>query len=124
MKVSLLYQNSCLPRGLQDDVAALVLRSDAGRGVVRVADIDQSFAGRRQHSWQVVTETTGQRNLNDFLLVNVRVVKDSFEGRIGNDQFSAAWPKLKRNAARGPVQGDSPVIAYGQRARKCLVSKL
>src|SRR2546428_10892661 len=44
--VSLVHENHRLPGSVGDELAHFFLRSDAGRGIVRVADVNQTLTSR------------------------------------------------------------------------------
>ena len=46
MEVSFIYQNRCFPRRFGDELAQIILRSNASRRIVRVADINQPVLRR------------------------------------------------------------------------------
>ena len=85
MKVRFVNQNYRLAWNLVDEIAQLILWRNAGRRIVRIADIDQSFARRRQHLRQIMSIGFVERHLYDFRAVNARVIENRFESRIGSD---------------------------------------
>src|SRR5438445_11958400 len=89
MMVSLIYKNHCLAWSFGNEVPQLILWRDAGRGIVRVADVNQTFICRREHLWQIVAEAAGERNFHNLSAVDARMIENGLERRIGSDHFSA-----------------------------------
>ena len=89
VEVGLIHQNHRLPRNLGDEFAHFVLRRDAGSGIVRVADVNKPLLRRGCHFVQVMAKTWRERDLCYLSAIDLRVIKDCFEGRIGSDEIAA-----------------------------------
>ena len=72
--VSLVHQNHRVARHLVEELAHFFLRRNAGGGIVRIADVNQALVRGGQHLLQVMTEAAGKRDLQDFRLVDARVI--------------------------------------------------
>src|SRR5712671_3553272 len=99
VKISLVHQNHGLPGDFVDELADFILWCDAGRGIVRIADINQSLAGGCRHFREVVTEARRKWNLDDLGGINSGVVKNGFESWIGNNQLSSTWSEHQSSSA-------------------------
>ena len=115
MMIGLVNQNDRLAGRFHEQLAHLVLWSDARRGVVGIANVDQSCARLGEHLRHVVTEAGVERHLDDLCHVDACVIEDSFEGWIGNDHFAAPRHESGHRATtRSPtVLGEHP----GRRSR-------
>ena len=113
MKISLIDQNHGRLRNAVNEIAQVLLRGDAGRGIVGIANINQPFDCRCPHSRQVVRKRLCEWNLNDLRAVDLRVVENRFESRIGDDHLPATWNEFQGRSARRLCQFKAaPVTAH------------
>ena len=89
MIIRLVHQNHGVVRHALDKLAHFVFRSDAGGGIIRIADVNQAALRCGQHLPQIVTKIRRERNFHDLCAVALRMVKDGFEGRIGDHERAA-----------------------------------
>ena len=86
MEISFVHQNHRLTRRFCDEVAHFILWGNAGRGIVRIAHVNESFLRSIHHLWKIMTECGGERNFHDLSAVGGRVINDCFESRIAHHQ--------------------------------------
>src|SRR6266446_1563923 len=86
--VSLVDENHRLRACFRNEVVELILWRDAGRWIVGVADVNESFLRRRGHLWQIMAEARCERNLYNIGAAGFRVMKDCLKGWIRDDQLA------------------------------------
>src|SRR5205823_10247007 len=79
-------EDHCFAWSVCDKFAQLILWRNAGRRIVRVADINQPVLGRSRHFWQIVSKAARQRNFDDVRAIGFRIFKNCFESWIGGDE--------------------------------------
>ena len=92
MKIRFVHENRCLAWGLRDEVAQILLRRNAGGGIVRVADVDQALLRGSKHFRKIMREGRGQRNLHDLSTVYFGLFENCLEGWISYDKISLLLP--------------------------------
>ena len=90
MKVRLVHENHCVARRVCDEIAQLVLWRDAGGGVVRITDVNQTSICGGKHLGQIVGEGAGKWHLHHIGAIRSGVNKNRFKRRSTCDKLAPA----------------------------------
>src|SRR4029453_2592957 len=85
MKGRFVHEDHCFARSFRDEIAHLILRRDAGGGVVRIADVDQTCLRGSKHLRQIVSKAARQWHLYDFSSIRLGIFDYCFERWIRDD---------------------------------------
>src|SRR5437762_13242286 len=89
MEVCFIYQDHRLRWRFGDEIVKFVLWCDAGSGIVRITDVNESGIRDFRHLGKVMREAVSERNFNDLRSIDGGMMQNCFEGRIGYDQSAA-----------------------------------
>ena len=92
MKVRFVYENHCFAWSSPEEIAQLILGRDARRGIIRVADVNQTSPRGGKHFWKIMGEGRRQWHLHHFGAIRGCLFQNCFEGRIGCDKGSTLFP--------------------------------
>src|SRR4030095_5662298 len=88
MEIRFVDENHCFGRSLRDEIAQLVLRRDAGGGIVWITHVNQAALCSSDHFRKIVRKAARQRNLHNFGTVGAGIIEYCFKGRICGDKLS------------------------------------
>src|SRR6266513_3241040 len=92
MKVRFVYENHRLGRSLRDEVTQFVFRRDAGGGIIRVANVNQTSFCSGKHSGKIVAEAWSEWSLHYLGAIGAGIIKNCFESRISCNECPALFP--------------------------------
>jgi hypothetical protein len=105
MKVRLIHENHRFAWRFADEFTEFILGRNAGSGVVRVTNIDQSSLRGGKHLWQIMHKAGGQGHLYDFGAVDCRLLQDRFKSGISGDECPARFPGKRLRAELQDLAG-------------------
>jgi hypothetical protein len=79
MEIRFVHKNHCFGRSFGYGIAHFIFRRNAGRWIIRVANIDQTSACGGKHFEKIVTETIGQWHLYYFSTIGTGIIEYRFE---------------------------------------------
>src|SRR6266542_377112 len=91
-EVSFVYQNHRLMRSIRDEFPQLILRRNAGGGIIRIADVNQSLLRHSQHFGKIMSKGGGQRDFHHLGTIDAGIIKNCFKSGVSRDKLSAFFP--------------------------------